>query len=131
MQQEHIRINRPMVSVDNYKRITDLLTNPTVKLFLPVDSLGKIVPVYNACRLECWVTKPDEKRVHLPDVFEYSVNGLSNALISADVDGNGVYATLPYCAAIYSLGRLNDWFHTLYRHPEGDVSDYVMKVKGN
>jgi hypothetical protein len=28
-------------------------------------------------------------------------------------------------AAFVSIAKLNDWFHTLYRHPEGDVTSFV------
>lgn len=116
---------RPVVIVNPRLRILDAFTNSHVRFFLPTDTLGNIVDVKQAVRLECWISKPDVKRKHLPDVFGYSAGGLSLALIKRH--GGNMFGSITVTAANLSLGKLNDWLHTLYRHPEEDVVSYVYE----
>lgn len=115
------------VFIDARKSIQHAFTDLTVSMHLPTDNIGNIVCIDKATRLECWVSKPDQRRKHLPDIMATSKAGISHALLRKE--GDGGYSRLPMSVAFASIKVLDDWLYTLHRHPEGDVYAFEV-IKG-
>lgn len=114
-----IEVNRRIIHAD-------LLETVDVQLFLPTDVIGQPVDVGVAKRLECWVSNPDARRHHLPDIFATS-EAMSKSLIKK-ANTPDQFGLMTITAAHVSLKKLDDWFRTLYRHPDGDIVAFEVGV---
>lgn len=103
------------------------LRDPETHLYFPRDSEGNVCDVTRAVYLECWRSDLSKKSTVLPEVFSVNIFGLTCALVKSPSDLG--YRNLPYVIAHLSLAKVNDWFHTLERLPEGDKHN--LKIYNN
>lgn len=113
------------VLVSLYSRMAGVFDRDEVRLFVPVDKDGNVVAVENCVSLECWVTNRDVQQTEVPERLRETVGVFQHALLGYS-DG-GMFATLPYNAAMYSIGRMTEWFQLLHRAPEGDIQPLSVK----
>lgn len=106
------------------KYYVDAFSSREVKLYLPIDSMGDVVELGKASRLEMWITDPDQRNAHIPGVLERNPNQLYSALLKKDNDEEFSYlrSSVPYG----TIKAMNDWLHTLKRHPEGDIYRFII-----
>lgn len=100
-------------------RFPDLDSNQFVRLYIPVNEDGKVVTAADAVNLECWSPYHAQLQDAVPEMLNETVGVFEHAILGQF--GSNIYATLPYNAAIYSIGRLTKWLRTMVRTPEYDT----------
>lgn len=117
---------KPVVLINQESASRLSFSDPTARLYIPVDRIGNVVPIASAFRLECWMTVPDKRHKHLPQILSEGRGVLTYSLIRRSSETS--YGYLRRSVAVASLKTLLDWFPTLHRCTDGDVIDFDIAL---